>query len=113
MEWAGVIHLPRNNRGKFKSGGQKTFEQKKQKRKPMLNLGRLDYFKWDLNEIMEKSDMEAEKINTFKANMTAKARQRSIKEAKEYVREVEERGDFSKETADMLCRLLDRYSRMR
>ena len=79
----------------------------------MLNLGRLDYFKWDLNEIMSRSDMEEEKKNTFKANMTAKARQRSIREAKEYVREVEERGDFSKETGDMLCRLLDRYSRMR
>jgi hypothetical protein len=113
MEWAGVIHLPRNNRGKFRSGGQRISESKKNKKKPMLNLCRLDYFNWDLNEIMERSDMEQEKINTFKANMTAKARQRSIKEAKEYVREVEERGDFSKETADMLCRLLDRYSRMR
>ena len=105
--------MPRNNRGKFRSGGQKTFERAKTKRKPMLNLGRLDYFKWDLNEIMGRSNMEPEKINTFKANMTAKARQRSIKEAKEYVIEVEGREDFSKETADMLLRLLDRYSRMR
>jgi len=105
---------PSNQRGKYRSGGfKRQNEQKKAKRKPMLNLGRLDYFKWDLNEIMEASDMDTEKINTFKANMTAKARQRSIKEAKDYVREVEDRGDFSKETSDKLCRLLDRYSRMR
>jgi hypothetical protein len=83
------------------------------KTKPMLNLGRLDYFKWDLNELMDGSDMEAEKINSFKANLTAKARQRSIREAKDYIREVETRGDFSKETADKLCRLLDRYTRVR
>lgn len=79
----------------------------------MLNLGKLDYFNWDLNEIMDASDMDEEKVNTFKANMTAKARQRSIKEAKDFVREVEERGDFSRETGDRLCRLLDRYSRIR
>ena len=105
--------MPPNNRGKFRRGGFRQNEQKKGKRKPMLNLGKLDYFNWDLNEIMAGSDMEAEKINTFKANMTAKARQRSIKEAKDFVREIEERGDFSKDTADRLCRLLDRYSRMR
>jgi hypothetical protein len=105
--------LPRNNRGKFRSGGQKNNYQSKQKRKPMLNLGRLDYFKWDLNELMESSDMDTDLVSTFKANLLAKARQRSIKEAKDYVREVEEREDFSKETADKLCRLLDKYSRMR
>ncbi|MGA1820745.1 MAG: hypothetical protein ACMUHU_07045 [Thermoplasmatota archaeon] len=105
---------PSNQRGKYRSGGfNRQNEQKKGKRKPMLNLGKLDYFNWDLNEIMEASDMDNEKINTFKANMTAKARQRSIKEAKDYVREVEGRGDFSRDTADRLCRLLDRYSRMR
>lgn len=106
--------MAQNNRGRFRSGGfSRSNDQKKGKRKPMLNLGKLDYFNWDLNEIMEISDMDSEKISTFKANLTAKARQRSIKEAKDFVREVEERGDFSKETGDRLCRLLDRYSRVR
>ena len=88
-------------------------KKKKEVKKRMLRMRDKELFLWDLNEIMERSDMDEEKINTFKANMTAKARQRSIKEAKEYVREVEERGDFSKETEDQLCKLLDRYSRMR
>ena len=105
--------MPRNNRGKFRSGGQKNIPQAKQARKPMLNLGRLDYFKWDLNEIMGSCDMETDLINTFKANLMAKARQRSIKEAKEFVRETEGKEEFSKETCDRLCRLLDKYSRMR
>ncbi len=83
------------------------------KTKPMLNLGRLDYFKWDLNELMDGSDMDPEKVNSFKANLEARARQRSIREAKEYIREVESRGDFSRETGDRLCRLLDRYTRVR
>ena len=105
--------MPRNNRGKFRSNVRKTTTQVKQKRKPMLNMGRLDYFKWDLNELMDSSDMNPDLISTFKANLMAKASQRSIREAKEFVREVEEREDFSKETADKLCRLLDKYSRMR
>ncbi|MBN1390392.1 MAG: hypothetical protein JXA22_07110 [Candidatus Thermoplasmatota archaeon] len=99
--------------GRSRNSNFRQNEQKKAKRKPMLNLGKLDYFNWDLNEIMDASDMDEEKVNTFKANMTAKARQRSIKEAKDFVREVEERGDFSRETGDRLCRLLDRYSRIR
>jgi len=83
------------------------------KTKPMLNLGRLDYFKWDLNEIMDRSGMDPEKINSFKANLEARARQRSIREAKDYIHEVEARGDLSRDIGDRLCRLLDRYTRVR
>ena len=81
--------------------------------KQMLNLGKLDYFKYDLNEIMERSGMDEEKVGPFTATMTARARQRSIKEAKEYILEVEERGDITKETSIQLCRLLDRYTKYR
>lgn len=79
----------------------------------MLNIARLDYFKYDLNEIMGRSRMNEEMVGPFKATMTARARQRSIKEAKDYITEVQERGDISREISEQLFRLLDRYSKYR
>ncbi|MFW3146430.1 MAG: hypothetical protein ACMUIE_06430 [Thermoplasmatota archaeon] len=83
------------------------------KPKAMLNLGKLDYFNYDLKEIMDSSDMDDNKRPSFMATLTARARQRSIKEAKDYISEVEERGDISRDLSDRLRRLLDRYSKYR
>jgi hypothetical protein len=106
-------------RGKYQGGKKKTNNQPKKKnpgerlRKPMLNLGKLDYFKYDLNELIESSDIEEEFKNTFKANLMAKARQRSISDAKEYMESVLEKEELSEETYKRLCKLLDRYTRVR
>ncbi len=105
-------------RGKYQ-GGKKSNNQPKKKnpgerlRKPMLNLGKLDYFKYDLNELIQASDIEEEFKNTFKANLMAKARQRSISDAKEYMESVVEKEQLTEETFKRLCRLLDRYTRVR
>ena len=79
----------------------------------MLNIHRIGYFKYDIRELMARSDMEEDQIPSFIATLTAKASRMSIKDGKTYVREVEEREGFSKETADRLCALLERYSKYR
>ena len=83
------------------------------KPKAMLNLGKLDYFNYDLKEMINSSDMDENQRQSFMATLTARARQRSIKEAKDYIIEVEERGDISRDLADRVRRLLDRYSKYR
>ena len=102
--------LPRNKNFKAQN---KNKMNSKTRPKQMLNLGKLDYFKYDLKEIMERSGMDEDKVTSFTATMTARARQRSIMEAKDYILEVEKRGDITRETSDRLCRLLDRYTKYR
>jgi hypothetical protein len=103
---------------KYRGGKKKSFTTKKKNpgerlRKPMLNLGKLDYFKYDLNEIIDTSDIEDDLKPSFKASIIAKARQRSISDAKDYLDEMLEKEQVSEGTHNKLCRLLDRYTRVR
>lgn len=112
---AGVIILAR----KKYSGGKKqgNFTKKpnpgERLRKPMLNLRRLDYFKYDLNELIDGSEIEENLIPSFKATIIAKASQRSISEAKDYINDMASREQISEEIAGKLCRLVERYTKFR
>ncbi|MFW3145322.1 MAG: hypothetical protein ACMUIE_00740 [Thermoplasmatota archaeon] len=99
-------------------GGKKSYSQRKPNpgerlRKPLLNMGRLDYFKYDLNEIVESSNIDDDLRNSFMASVVAKSSQRSIDEAKEYVEDLEDQEKLSKETSQKIRRLLDRYTKIR
>lgn len=82
-------------------------------RKKMLNLHRINPFRYDMREIMGYSEMDESTTPSFIASVVAKASRVSTKEAKEYIREFEVKGDISKRDADDICRLLDRYSKYR
>ncbi|HHD16293.1 MAG TPA: hypothetical protein ENK47_06245 [Euryarchaeota archaeon] len=99
--------------GKKRNFGPKKRNPGEKLRKPMLALGRLDYFKYDLKEIIERSDIEEDLRPSFMASVTAKARQRSISDAKEYIEEMMEKGEVSEETSRKLFNLLDRYTKVR
>ncbi len=78
---------------KYKGGKKGSYTTKKKNpgerlRKPMLHLGKLDYFKYDLNEIVDGSDIGDELKPSLKASIMAKARQRSISDAKDYLDEM-------------------------
>jgi len=112
----GVLSLARRKKfsgGKKKQGFRKKDNPGERLRKPLLNLGRLDYFKYDLNEIVEGSDMNEDLRPSFMASVTAKASQRSISDAKDYISELEGREELSEETAQRIKRLLDRYTKVR
>lgn len=82
-------------------------------RRAMLNVGQMVYFRNDLKEIMSFSDMLEKDRASFMATLTARASQRSIPEARQYIDEVEAREGFSKDTARRLHRLLDHYTKYR
>lgn len=79
----------------------------------MLNIGQMVYFKNDLKEIMHFSDMEEGLRPSFMASLIAKASQRSIVEARQFISEVEQRGQFGPDTTRRLNRLLDHYTKYR
>ncbi|MEA3560023.1 MAG: hypothetical protein U9R75_12290 [Candidatus Thermoplasmatota archaeon] len=99
-------------------GGKKSFKKKnpnpgERLRKPMLNLGRLDYFKYDLNEIVDGSDIEDDLSPSFKATVIAKSRNVSIDDAKDYIKDLVAQEKVTKDTSIRIFRLLDRYTRIR
>lgn len=82
-------------------------------RRPLLNLGRLDYFKYDLNEIISSANIDENLVGSFKASIIAKSSKISIQAAKDYIMEVQGREGITKETSDRICRLLERYTMYR
>lgn len=79
----------------------------------MLNLHRLGSFKYDLREILNASPMDKTVVPTVVANVIAKASRVSIRETKDYIRDIEKSGVVDKIAADDTCALLDRYSKWR
>ncbi|MBO5654342.1 MAG: hypothetical protein J6V08_03800 [Candidatus Methanomethylophilaceae archaeon] len=83
------------------------------KRQSMLNTHKLAPFKYDMNEILASTSMDASKASAFLASVIAKASRVSTKDAKEYIRGFMDSGDLTKEENDRICKLLDKYSKFR
>lgn len=83
------------------------------KRQAMLNTHRINPFKYDMNQILEASTMDPAKASSFLASVIAKASRVSTKEAKDFVRTFQDAGDLTKDEADKISKLLDKYSRYR
>lgn len=86
---------------------------KERQKIPMLDMRHYEVFRFELRRVMAESALDESHQSTFVANVLAKAQHKSIDVAKEYVHSVEASGDIGKETADAVCRLLDRYMRWR
>ncbi len=83
------------------------------KKQSMLNTHKLAPFKYDMNEILSSTAMDASKASSFLASVIAKSSRQSTREAKEFVRTFVESGDLTKEESDKICKLMDRYSKFR
>jgi hypothetical protein len=83
------------------------------KKQSMLNTHKLAPFKYDMNEILSFTSMDASKASAFLASVIAKASRVSTRDAKEYIRGFMDAGDLTKEENDKICKLLDKYSKYR
>jgi len=83
------------------------------KKQPMLNMHKINSFKYDMNEVLSESAMDQDKASSFLATVIAKASRTSTKEAKVHVKTFFDEGDLTKEEHDRIARLLDKYSRYR
>jgi hypothetical protein len=84
-----------------------------QRREPMLNLRHKIAFKYDLEEILKYSDVDERYISTIVANIISKASQDSIKAAKRFIFESEEKGTLSPSVGRKIVLLLNRNTRFR
>jgi hypothetical protein len=80
-------------------------------RVPMLNLRRINEFKFDIREALDSKELDPALKQTLIASVIAKASRQSIVEAKQYVREAHANGMFNKDVSDNICYLLDRYTK--
>lgn len=83
------------------------------KRQPMLNTHKLAPFKYDMNELLAETSLDASKASSFLASIIAKASRQSTRDAKDFVKTFFDAGDLTKEENDKICKLLDRYSKFR
>jgi len=82
------------------------------KKQPMLNTHRIAPFKYDMNEIIQTTQMDPSAASSFLASVIAKASRQSARDAKDYVRTFVDEG-LTKEESDRICRLIDKYSKYR
>lgn len=109
-----VVNKPQTgnqyDKGK-KNRPQRTKESTK--RQAMLNTHRINPFKYDMNQILDASAMDPAKASSFLASVIAKASRVSTKDAKDFVRTIQDAGDLTKDEVDKISKLLDKYSRYR
>lgn len=79
----------------------------------MLNTHKMAPFKYDLKEILSKTQMDEAKASALVASLIAKASRVSTREAKEFVKSFVEAGDLTKEEFDKISKLMDKYSKFR
>jgi len=79
----------------------------------MLNVYHLPHFKYDLNEVLVRSEMDPSRFDQFTANLLTKATRRGINDAKDYISDATQDGIIDEVSADRVKRLLHRYSKLR
>jgi len=79
----------------------------------MLDLRRENSFNYDLTEIFTNAGFSEEEAAPIIANITAKGSRISLKEAKDYVKRMQEEDHIGQETCNRICSLMDRYRKYR
>lgn len=104
----------------MRRSNQRRFPQRTQSNKnsksplvSMLDIRRLNYFRYDAKEILETSGVDQKVWAPLLASIVAKAGRSSIKDAQEYLHQMDEEKVLPKKTAEDLIRLLDKYKRFR
>ena len=83
------------------------------RKQPMLNTHKINPFKYDMNELLSATSMDDAKASAFLASVIAKASRVSTKDAKDFIKGYVDSGDLTKDEADRMCKLLDKYSKYR
>ena len=83
------------------------------KRFQMLNIRKLNGFRYDLKEILHNLKMDEKQIPNYMATVVTKASRDSINSAKDYVCEKCDDGTITKDIEKYTLDLLDRYTKYR
>ncbi len=97
----------------FRRGTGPPYRSRTDKYESMLNMRRLDDFRYDATEILEDSPVDKHVWFPMLSSIIAKASRSSIKAAREYVQAKVDENILPPETGDALSRLLERYRKWR
>lgn len=89
------------------------FRPESSRRFQMLNIRKLNGFRYDLKEILHNLKMDEKQIPNFMATVVTKASRDSIDSAKDYVCEKCDDGTITKDIEKYTLDLLDRYTKYR
>ena len=104
--------MTRRNQKKHQNR-ERRFRNDEQRLVKKLDLRKLNYFRYDVKEIFNSTDIEPKTWNPLLASISTKASRLSIKEAKEYIIQLEKDEVLANEIAQNLINLLDKYKRWR
>jgi len=79
----------------------------------MLNIHRMGSFKYDVRDALSSSPIDESLASSILANIIAKSSRISVKDAKDYIRDLEQKQTIDRNLSGDLCALLDRYSKYR
>lgn len=109
-----VVNQPKETDQYDKSRKNKQQRTKEStRRQAMLNTHRINPFKYDMKQILDESTMDPSKASAFLASVIAKASRVSTRDAKDFIKTFVDEGDLTKDEADKMGKLLDKYSRYR
>jgi len=98
---------------KSKSERNQNYKENKQPLEKMLDLRKVNAFRFDAREILNSTGLEEKVWNSLLASIITKASRLSIKDANDYIQKLENEEVLTKDTSKALKRLLDRYKRCR
>lgn len=104
------------NRGGYKGrrrNESRAHLQGESEKMQMLHTGRVASFRYGIKEIMSYYRVSDDVASSVIATVTAKASRVSVSAARAFVLEQEKTGAYPREASDDICRLLDKYSKMR
>lgn len=103
--------MNRRNKRRFSQQNHKNNNQKQLVK--MLDMRKLSYFRYDVKEIFNSTEIDQKVWSPMLASIVTKASRLSINDANIYIHELENEGVLGKETVNALSYLLDRYKRWR
>ena len=108
----GWLKMTRRNQKKYSTRNQK-FNDNEQRLIKKLDLRKLNYFRYDAKEVFCSSNMDERTWNPLCASIVTKASRLGIKDANEYINNLEEEKVITNKIAKELIQLLDKYKRWR
>jgi len=106
-----LAYRPNRNKSRAKKPSTYRNRDAPSTRVGMLNQRRLGEFRYDVRELFVENQMDPDLATTFLASIIAKASRTTIRDTKDFVRDQQDQDIITKDVADGLCYLLDRYTK--
>lgn len=104
--------MTRRNQKRY-SRRNSDYKENDQQMNKMLDLGKLNYFRYDAKEILNSAELDQKIWEPLLASIVTKAGRLGIKEAKEYLLKLKDEEVLTNDTVQALTRLLDKYKKWR